>query len=338
MSEKILEEKFKNAGRISIRPNFNPKVPNMGLENYGMVIMPGTKQREPMACIEEHGQIRYLNGLDEAAPEVKSIKDPEKKAARIKEIRSIVAMLEFKSNYNKIEIDDPDFWNKVQTYKPNNREIWSKVVVECDNNTQPLDPINNTDHLLIALGIEAGGFPIIAKSKDDAGSGVQKRKWYLDRQIESAKSNASVTKIKNKALAKLDEIAEETPRKLFYIIKLISPNSMMYKDSTFIDMIYDDLDEYINGEGNEPSITKAAKQFITYSELDMKELKIRAMVKDATFYKFIILKGDGMMYYAKENVMLGRNSSEIYEYMNNPLNEDMLVRLQDDVEGMWSIK
>lgn len=330
-----IKEKYAKSGRISIKPYLDPNIQNMGLENYGLVVFPGTAQREPMACIEQNGRIRYLNGLDESAPEVKGIQDKEKKKARIDEIRSIVAMLEFEKHYNTIDIEDEDFWNKVQTYKPNNREFWSKIQIECTNDNQFLDPVNKTEDLLIVLAIEAGGFPIIAKSLEDCKSGISKRKWFLDRQIDTAANKASASKIKNKALTKLTEISDEKPRKLFFIAKLIDTNSMQYKNNTLPDVIYDNMDEYINGHASETSIKKAANHFMDIAGLSMKELKIRSMIKDATFYKFIILKGDGLLYHAKDNVMLGRNPSEVYEYLANPMNEDVLVKLQDEIENVW---
>jgi hypothetical protein len=110
---------------------------------------------------------------------------------------------------------------------------------------------------------------------------------------------------------------------------------MQIKNNTLPDVIYDMLDEHINGLGNESSIKAAAQQFMDYTKLDMKELNIRSMIKDATFYKFIILKGDGMLYMSPENVMLGRNPSEVYEFMNNPMNEDMLDILQSKIENVW---
>lgn len=335
MIEKI-KERYQNAGRITIRPYCDPRKENMGLESYNMVVFPGTFQREPMACIEQNGKIRYLNGLDEAAPEVKSLTDAEKRDARVKEIRSIVAMLEFEKHYNTLDINDTDFWNKVQTYKPNNTEFWSSLIIELANDVIVLDPVNKTEDLLKVLAIEAGGFPFIAKSKEDCISGLHKRKWYLDRQIDTAQNKASVSKIKNKALKELDNISNEMPRKLFYIVKLISTNSMQYKNTTLPDVIYDHLDEYINGLANESSIKKAAQHFLDYTELDMQELKVRSMVKDATFYKFVIMKGDGLLYFAQDNVLLGRNASEVYEYLVNPMNEDILVKLQEKVEETWA--
>jgi hypothetical protein len=330
-----VKARFKTAGKISVRPYSDPKKENMGLETYNMVVFPGTVQREPMACIEQNGRIRYLNGLDESAPEVKAISDPEKQKAKIREIRSIVAMLEFEKNYTTIDIEDVDFWNKVETYKPNNSALWSTITMEVANDIINLDPANKTEDLLKVLAIEAGGFPIIAKSKEDCSSGTHKRKWYLDRQIDTAVGKASVTKLKNKAISELDNISSEMPRKLFYIAKLISTVSTQYKNSTINDIIYDFLDEYINGNESETSIKKAAQQFIDYASLEMQELKVRSMVRDATFYKFIIQKGDGLLYYSKDNVMLGRNSSEVYEYLVNPLNETILVMLQDQVEQTW---
>lgn len=331
-----VKERYAKAGRISVRPYCDPNKENMGLENYSMVVFPGTSQREPMACIEQNGRVRYLNGLDESAPEVKGIDDEEKRNARIREIRSVVAMLEFEKHYNTIDVDDPDFWNKVQTYKPNNIEFWSKIMFDLTNDTIYLDPVNKTEDLLKVLAIEAGGFPLIAKTREDCQSGLHKRKWYLDRQIDTAQNKASISKIKNKAAALLDTISEEMPRKLFYIAKLISTNSMQYKNSTINDTIYDHLDDFINGHANEPNVKKAAQQFIDYTKLDMQELKVRAMIKDATFYKFVILKGDGLLYLTPENIMVGRNSSEVYEYLINPMNEEVLVLLQERVENTWN--
>jgi len=332
----VVEKKFLKAGKISIKPYVDNNVKNMGLESYNMVVFPGTVQREPLACLEQNGRVRYLNGLDEAAPEVQNISDPQKKAARIKEIRGIVADLEFKKNYIHIDVNDPEFWNKVETYKPNNREIWSQLALEMSNATIVLDPINKVDDLLKVIAIEAGGFPMIAKSLEDCKSGLKNRKWYLDRQIDTVTTQASTTKIKNKALSLLDSILETEPRKLFYVIKLIEPSSFQYKNSTLTDSIYEDLDAYINGRSSESVIKKAATHFIEICELSMQELKIRAMIKDSTMLKLVILKGDGLLYWKQSNVMLGRNPSEVYEYLVNPVNEDVLGSVMEAIEARWS--
>jgi hypothetical protein len=335
VSLESLKESYKQAGRIAIRPFSDPTKTNMGLEEYNMVVFPGIFQIETMACITYKGKLRYLNGLDEMSPEVKSISDPEKRAARIKEIRTIVSQLEYEKTYNKVDIDDPQFWNKIETFRPDNRELWGKMEVKCDNNPIFLNPSTNTDHLLLILAIEAGGFPSVAKSLEDCKSGMRPKKWFLDKQSDSVGNKASVSKIKNKALAKLDSLAEKNPRKLFYIAKLADNNSMQYKNSTLQSVIYDNMDEFITGLGVERSIKVAAQRFLDYSEINIGELKLRAAIKDATFYKIIIAKGDGMIHYPKGNLMLGRNSSEVYEKLNNPMHDDLLDQIMAEVEQTW---
>ena len=96
------------------------------------------------------------------------------------------------------------------------------------------------------------------------------------------------------------------------------------------------MDDYITGQGVELNIKNAANLFISYASMSQKELKIRAAIKDASFYKHIITKGDGMIYTKSNNTMLGRNTSEVYEYLNNPLNERTLDELLLKVEKTWT--
>lgn len=336
MTIESLRDSYQNVGRIAIRPFCDPTKSNMGLEEYNMVVFPGTFQIEPMACITYKGKHRYLNGLDEFAPEIKSITDPEKRKARIKEIRTIVSQLEEEKTYNKVDIDDEQFWNKIETFRPDNQDLWGKMEVRCDNEPIFLNPSTNTDHLLMILAIEAGGFPMIAKSLEDCKSAVRPRKWYLDKQKDSVGNKATVSKIKNKALAKLDELADENPRKLFYVAKLVDNNSMQYKNGTLQTVIYDNMDEFITGLGVERSIKVAAQRFLDYAEMKTGELKLRAAIKDATFYKIIIAKGDGMIHYPKGNIMLGRNASEVYEKLNNPMHDDLYNQIMSEVEQTWN--
>ena len=79
-----VEQKPASIGKISIKPYTDPNAENMGLEKYNYVVFPNTFQIETLAAIEVNGKTRYLNGLNEFAPEIKAIKDPEKKAAKIK--------------------------------------------------------------------------------------------------------------------------------------------------------------------------------------------------------------------------------------------------------------
>ena len=68
----------------------------------------------------------------------------------------------------------------------------------------------------------------------------------------------------------------------------------------------------------------------------MSNLKLKAIVKDASTYKIISLKPDGHIYHSASGTMLGRNVSEVVLYLKNPLNEDDLMTLLKEVDKFWN--
>lgn len=325
---------LQNLGKVSIKPYTDPNQENLGLEKYNYVVFPGTFQVETLASIEQNGKSRYLTGLNEFAPEIKQIKDPEKREAVIAEIREIVTLLERERAFNHLDPKDKDFWTKVEMFTPSNSQIWGDVFIKLGNDDIHLDPKENLDHLILVKAIENGGFSLIASSFEEAKR--TNKKWYLDRQIETIGVKTNVSKLRNKALSLLQTLSEEEPRKLFYIAKNIDGNSHQYANKTLPDIIYDNLDKYINGFGYDNDKKRCAKTFIEATEVSIQDLKIKAIIKDASFYKYITLKPDGMLYEASQSVMLGRNVSDILEYLKNPTNEDMLDLLMAKVEDIWS--
>lgn len=329
-----MSTKLENLGKVSIKAYTDPNQENMGLEKYNYVVFPNTFQVETLAAIEQNGKTRYLTGLNEYAPEVKQIKDPEKKSAVIKDIRETVAMLERERAFNQIDPEDKEFWSKVEMFKPDNSEVWGKVFLKLGNDDQVLDPKENLDHMILIKAIENGGFSLVAANFEDAKR--TKQRWYLDRQIESISTKTNVTKLRNKALTILQTLSEEDPRKLFYIAKNIDANSSQYTNKTLQDVIYDNMDKYINGLGYDTDKKRCATAFIDYTGMSNEDLKIKSIIKDASFYKYIIVKPDGMLHESSQNVMLGRNVSDILEYLKNPANDDMLDLLMAKVEDLWS--
>ena len=325
------EQGFK--GKISIKPYINAEDENMGLENYNYVVFPNTFQVESLAAIEQNGKSRYLNGLNEFAPEIKMIQDKDKKAAVIKDIRQTVSVLEQERNYNLVKIDDEDFWSKIEMFKPDNGEIWGKVTVRLGNDEIFLDPKKKMEDLMLVKAIENGGFSLIAKSFDDARA--QKKKWYLDRQIDSVSAKITVTKLRNQALALLQTIYEDEPRRLFYIAKNIDINSIQYSNSTMVDQIYENLDKFINGASFDKDVRRCANLFIESTELSKEDIKIKAIIKDCVFYKYIFAKSDSVLYESTQNIMLGRNVAEVLEFLKNPANDDVLDLLMAKTETLW---
>ena len=329
-----IRSSYKRAGTIAIKPYINKKIKNMGLEVHGMVVFPGTFQMEDMAALEFRGKTKYLNGLDEFAPSIQKMEAGEAKEAKVRKIRTIVAQLEREKAYNNVDIDDPKFWTKVTTFRPDNKDVWGKMSRKCGNNPIFLD-VTKVDDLLTIIAIENGGFPGIAKSYDDARGALRPVKWYLDKQTDTVTSRTGSSRIKNKALAILEELYDENPRKLFFIAKLVDNGSLLYNYGTLNTLIYDNMDSFISGEGVEREVKKASQMFIDHSEMNIGQLKLKAAIKDAGFIKYIVTKGDQMIYTQHDGILLGRNLSEVYEYLNDPVNEKVRNGLVDRIEGHW---
>ena len=319
---------------IAVRPYFDKQSTNMGLEDYGMSLFDGVTHNEQLACLENNGVIRYITGLNEFAPEIKLL-PTEVREARVKEIRLAIIDLEKDLAANVIDIDDKEFWNKVQLLRPDNKIFWNKITIACGNDPLFLDLKDPYDRIKL-MAIEAGGFSIVAKSFDDARSRAVAPKFYLDKEEETVMIRTEYKKMRNKALAELQKLFDKNSTKLFYIAKVVDLNSTQYRKSTPNDVIYENMDMYINGEGGESNKERAAKSFIEATNLDMETLKIKSIVRDSVFFKYIINKPDGYIYHAKSNALLGRNVSDVVEYMRNPLNEDILKDLNMAVEKLWN--
>ena len=121
------------------------------------------------------------------------------------------------------------------------------------------------------------------------------------------------------------------------IAKAVDTTSVQYKKTTPNDVIYDNMDRHINGEGTEGNKERAAKGFLEAAQLDMETLKIKAIVKDSVFFKYIINKADGHIYHAATSTLLGRNVSDVIEFLKNPMNEDILKDMNQKIEKLWNM-
>lgn len=337
MSTVTIVEKYpqNKKSNIAIRPFFDPMVDNMGLQKYGLSLFDGAFHEESIACLEINGIKRYLTGLNEFAPDIKELPIDEQEA-KIKEIRRVVSQLEKELAANVVDPDDKDFWNKVKLLRHDNNEFWDRIKVRCGNEPVHLEPKTDPYDLIRLYAIEAGGFSIVAKSLDEARRMSVPPKFYLDKLEESASLKTEVKKLRNKALSELQKLFDKNQNKLFYIAKNLDANGAQYKKSTPNDIVYDNMDKYINGDLVEKDKKKTAQRFIDMVNLDMETLKIRAIVKDSSYYKFIVTRADGFIYHMSTTTMMGRNLTDVVEYLKNPLNEEILVDLTKKVEQYWN--
>jgi len=337
MSNVTIVEKYPQNKRssIAVRPYFESAKDNMGLEKYGLSLFDGAFHEEQLACLEMNGIKRYLTGLNEYAPEIKNM-DPDEANAKVKQIRIIVAQLEKELAANVIDPEDKEFWNKVKLLKPDNDEFWGRIKIACSNEPLFLEPDKDPYDLIKLIAIEAGGFSIVAKSFDEARQMAVPPKFYLDKLEDTISTKTEVKKLRNKALAELQKLFDKNTNKLFYVAKIVDINSVQYKKSTPNDIIYDNMDKYINGESVDKNKKKTAEKFLEITSLDMETLKIRALIKDATFHKVIAVRGDGFIYHMESGTMMGKTPSDATEFLKNPLNEQVLMDIQSKVEKTWN--
>lgn len=337
MSSVTIVEKYPQNKRssISIKPFFEPTRSNMGLEKYGLSLFDNTFHEESLACLEINGIKRYITGLNEFAPEVKNL-DDEEQTAKIKQIRVIVSQLEKELAANVVNPDDPEFWNKIKLLKPDNDDFWGRIKIACSNEPLFLEPEKDPYDLIKLIAIENGGFSIVAKSYDEARQRPVPPKFYLDKLEDTVSTKTEVKKLRNKALSELQKLFDKNTNKLFYVAKVLDLNSAQYKKSTPTDVLYDNMDKYINGETVETNKKKTAEKFIETVALDMETLKIKAIVKDANAHKYISGRGDGFIYHVESGTLLGKTQSDVLEYLKNPMNEQMLSTIQSKVEKTWN--
>jgi hypothetical protein len=318
--------------KISIKPYFENR-PNMGLEKYGKVLFEGVHHEEDIACTEEGDQKRYITGLDEFAMAVKTLPS-EKRTAKVKVIRDVISHLEKEIALNMIDVEDERFWEKVKIFGPTNDKYWSKVRLRVNDDGLNLDPENPHD-LVKIYAIEAGAFSIVAPSLDAARNMSVAPKFYLDKVEDSASVRNEMRKLSNKATAELEKLFNKNQKKMTLIAKMVLPSSSQYKFSDPSDVVYEELDKFIKGESVQTNKKLAAQRFIDACILDPETLTIECMVRDAGYYRFIQTKADGYIYNATTGSMLGKNNSDVVEYLKNPLNEKEFEDIREKVEKYW---
>ena len=338
MEDYTIVEKYqqtKKNSTIAIRPYFNPGKENMGLEQYGLSLHDGVFHEESLACLEMNGVKRYVTGLNEFAPDVKML-PPKEKKAKIAEIRKVVSELEAELAANQVDVEDKDFWNKLTVMKPDNSAFWDKISLRCGNEPVFLDSEVDPYDRIKLFAIRAGGFSIVAKSLKDAKSSQNGPKFYLDTVEETLTTRTEVTKIRNRSISALTNLYDSNPTKLLYVAKVVDADSVQYTKTTPNDILFENMDNYINGHGSESNKKRAAQQFLDVSKLDMEELKIRALIKDGLYYRFLTTKAGGWIEPIDSGIRLGKRPAECLEFLKDPKNEESLLSLMDKVDPYWN--
>ena len=324
------------SSKITVRPYLDPNNDNMGLINHSQTVFANVYHEEALTCLEQYGVRRYMNGLDEFAPEIDGILDPDLKKAKVLEIRKNVAFLEQRLGGQTIKVTDEDFWGKVKLMRSNNDDFFAQIKMICGNDPIYLDPAKDPLDLIKILAIEAGGFSIIAPSLEVARKMNKPPKFYLDKLEDTVSLTVNLKKRRNKAGALLEKLFDKDFNKLFYVAKVIDTNSVQYRKTTSKDVFYNNMDLFLDGklDGNTHK-GKNIDKFIETAELDMETLKLRSIIKDGNFLRLIATRGDGGIYDLKSGAMMGKTPTEVVEFLKNPLNDNILTELTGGVEASW---
>lgn len=105
--------------KVKIVPFFDPKIPRMGLEKMGKLMVDGVYHEKVLVCKTEGNRIRYVTGLDYFDPEVERL-PKDKKEARKKELKEQILYYESLVGGAVIDPEDKDWYNKIEKLRPDN--------------------------------------------------------------------------------------------------------------------------------------------------------------------------------------------------------------------------
>ena len=125
--------------------------------------------------------------------------------------------------------------------------------------------------------------------------------------------------------------------KLLHITKLLDFNSSQYTESTPIDVLYEVMDDYINGNGVEKSRSKASKIFIEHNRMKMQDLILGCLVKDLLAANTLTTKSDGYIYHKGTGAKISTTKEGVVEYLKNPKNDEILTELKEEFDYLMSM-
>lgn len=310
--------------KISVRQYVDPEVFNMGLEGYGLSVFSGENGsggHKEWLGYQEIGNVPiYMTGLDPDADYVRKISDDAQREAVIAQIKEHKSILEGK--YGRDVID------------PKNTSFWSNIFIDMRVPILELDLTNPKDHILYCA-IKAGGFSEIAPSYQVAKESNKLFKFYLHEEHEVMNIKVELTKRRNKARIALEKIYESDAEHLFLIAKVFLPIEKGYSRKTALDTLYDDINNRIDGMNDKLNLSEYPKQFVELSNLDKIDLRIKAIVKECTYQRYINKNKDNILISSITNNSLGKTEEDVIEYLKNPLHQEDLLGFTDKLEKIW---
>jgi hypothetical protein len=325
---------------VRIRPNVMPEEQDIfGYSKYKEVMNPTAKHIYSIAMIQKNtGVTKYITGLDEESPDVKLLDEYQRKQ-RIKEIRELAAEIYYRMEYKKLDINDPNFWDKCEVLKPTNEEFWKKISIELDNKGRFLN-LSDLDDLILYCVIKGGGIREIAPNIEIAKTNYEKYSFYLD-EGDTMKSNVESKRDKAKAYNALSDIVElddiTSERKLRYLNIILIPGFSIptnMNKSLIKDYYFGMLSDYIDGKTamHNVSLTRrGVPSYMVFNDVvskTNKELAIAALLVSLISSNDMYMLDDNKRYFIKDlELTLGDDLWTSVAILNDTSGEERLQRI-----------
>lgn len=323
MAKVIKKNKLDLTKKISIRQFCDPEVPNMGLEKYNLSLFSGANGeggiKENLGYKQIGNKRFYQTGLDVNADYLNLLPEDVREAKKI-EIQSTIEYLE--GIFGEGMLDSK------------NEEFWKEQFIELKRPVVDLDLTESKD-LLTYYSIMGGGYSEIAPSFDVAKNSSRTYKFYLHQDQEVSDNKAENLRLRNGAIAKLDEIDREDPAKLFKLAKILLPITKSFTHKTPSSQFYADLNDYILGvySKNDPKI--GPRRFFEAVELDRATLNTKAIIKEALHQQYVVRNEDRNYCNSHTLTPYGKSENEILAFLLNPINADEYNTLSVRVNKLW---
>lgn len=303
--------------KVSIEPYFDPEVTNMGLEKYGLSMFSDTEVQE---YLSKDSTGRYLTGIDPDSPKIMYIEDDDIKTYKLQQINEVIDRLE--RIYGKGSLD------------ARNDKFWAQFNLTIKNCKKELNLAKPQDEIIYHC-IKAGGFAEVAPDYDTARTSNKVYKFYLKKEDEESEAKIKGTMAINEAKGKLNAIYHEDPSLQFRIAKVVLPAAKNYKPTTSPGLLYQELNDFIEGKTVKSGKRESAKQFLKAVDTDRETLSINGVVNDAIYYNILTQEKNGYFYNKETDVRVGKNIKEIIEFLKSPINSSELENLTQRVEAKW---
>lgn len=303
---------------ITVKPYLDPEEDKIGLIGLGLNAFPGTKKVFQVPV--KNG--RFLTGFDEKAaylsylPEKEREKETKRIKARCKELEAL---------YPHFKICDCSLEN----------EFYNNMLIELEASNSYFDSNNIMDEVKLSIIKTAAKYSsdsFVALNFEEAATSNKDYLYFISDAELDVETEVTLKKKRNKAVALLDEIEDDSTQMRLIIKYLFKPSKQF--DTLKSTSLYKKLDDFIQGivEGE---VTKEGKNnheiFTKVIKMDKSELIAKVVIKYAIYLNIIRQRPDKEYFYTKTGHEFGKTPEEIYNFLTEIRNMDVYNQIKDDV-------